>query len=38
MQVGHTPDVLSDSVAELTLGLVLAAARRFTEGRQMVEG
>ena len=34
--VGHTPDVLSDATADLTLLLVLAAARRAYEGERMV--
>lgn len=34
--VTHTPDALTDSTAELTLGLVLAVARRFHEGEALV--
>lgn len=30
--VGHTPDVLTDSTADLALALMLAAARRLPEG------
>jgi glyoxylate reductase len=30
--VGHTPDVLTDSTADLTFALLLAAARRLPEG------
>lgn len=30
--VGHTPDVLTETVADTTFGLLLAAARRFREG------
>lgn len=30
--VGHTPGVLADTVADLAVGLVLAAARRMVEG------
>ena len=29
--VGHTPGVLSDAVADVTIGLMIAAARRFFE-------
>ena len=31
--VGHTPNVLTDAVAELTMALLLATARRIHEGR-----
>jgi lactate dehydrogenase-like 2-hydroxyacid dehydrogenase len=34
--VGHTPDVLTETVADTTLGLLLAAARRFQEGIEHV--
>lgn len=34
--VGHTPDVLTGAVAELAIGLVLAAARRIIEGDRFV--
>lgn len=30
--LGHTPNVLSDAVADLAIGLMVAAARRFHEG------
>lgn len=30
--LGHTPNVLSDAVADLAIGLLVAAARRFREG------
>ena len=30
--VGHTPDVLTETVADAAFGLVIAAARRFKEG------
>lgn len=30
--LGHTPNVLSDAVADLAIGLMIAAARRFHEG------
>lgn len=31
--VGYTPDVLTDATAELTVSLLLAAARRIPEGK-----
>jgi glyoxylate reductase len=34
--VTNTPDVLTNATAELTLGLMLAAARRLGEGERMV--
>ncbi|GAB4197669.1 MAG: D-glycerate dehydrogenase [Sandaracinaceae bacterium] len=34
--VTHTPDALTDSTAELALGLILAVARRFHEGEALV--
>lgn len=34
--VSHTPDALTDSTAELAFGLLLALARRFHEGEQLV--
>jgi glyoxylate reductase len=34
--VGHTPGVLTDTTAELTLALLLAAARRVVEGDRFV--
>jgi lactate dehydrogenase-like 2-hydroxyacid dehydrogenase len=36
--VTNTPDVLSDATAEITLLLLLGAARRAVEGDQMVRG
>lgn len=30
--LGHTPNILSDAVADLAVGLVISAARRFREG------
>lgn len=30
--VGYTPDVLTDAVAEATIALTLATARRYKEG------
>jgi lactate dehydrogenase-like 2-hydroxyacid dehydrogenase len=35
--VGHTPGVLSDAVADLTIGLMLATARRIIEGAEDVK-
>lgn len=37
IRVGHTPDVLTDTVADHAFGLMLAAAHRFAEGWQEVE-
>jgi glyoxylate reductase len=34
--VTNTPDVLTESTADLAFGLLLAAARRFREGEQLV--
>jgi lactate dehydrogenase-like 2-hydroxyacid dehydrogenase len=34
--VGNTPDVLTDSTADLAVALMLAAARRLTEGDRLV--
>jgi len=36
--VGYTPDILTDAVAELTVTILLAAARRVLEGIQHVRG
>lgn len=39
IQVGNTPDVLTDSTADLTLALLLACARRLIEARaEVIEG
>jgi glyoxylate reductase len=39
IQVGHTPDVLTDATADLAWALMLAVARRIVEARQdAVEG
>ncbi|XP_036222899.2 glyoxylate reductase/hydroxypyruvate reductase isoform X2 [Bactrocera oleae] len=35
--LGHTPVVLNEAVADVAVGLLLAAARRFQEGRQKIE-
>lgn len=35
--VGHTPGVLSDAVADLTIGLMLATARRFIEAAEDIK-
>ena len=35
LPVGHTPDVLSGAVADLAIGLMLAAARRLPESVQL---
>lgn len=34
--VCNTPDVLTNATAELTIGLLLAAARRFKEGAELI--
>lgn len=36
IRVTHTPDTLTDSVADLTLGLVLSVTRRFHEGEALL--
>lgn len=36
--VTNTPDVLTDATADLAFGLLLAAARRFSEGEALVRG
>jgi len=36
--VGHTPGVLTESTADLTFALLLAAARRLPEGERAVKG
>ena len=39
IRVGHTPDVLTEAVADHAIGLLLAAARRIPEGlREVSEG
>lgn len=35
--LGHTPNVLSNAVADLAVGLMIAASRRFTEARWTIE-
>lgn len=35
--IGHTPTVLNGAVADTAVGLMLAAARRFQEGRLKIE-
>lgn len=37
IQVGNTPDVLTDATADIAVGLVLAATRRFQEGIRNVQ-
>lgn len=32
IRVGHTPDVLTETTADLAFGLIIAGARRFNEG------
>lgn len=35
--LGYTPGVLNDAVADVTIGLMIAASRRFHEGRLQIE-
>lgn len=35
--LGSTPTVLNSAMADTAVGLMVAAARRFHEGRQMIE-
>lgn len=35
--LGYTPTVLNDAVADIAVGLAIAASRRFHEGRQKIE-
>lgn len=35
--LGYTPTVLNDAVADIGVGLAIAASRRFHEGRQKIE-
>ncbi|KAL7043654.1 hypothetical protein ACKWTF_001612 [Chironomus riparius] len=35
--LGYTPNVLNDAVADIGIGLAIAASRRFHEGRQKIE-
>lgn len=35
--IGYTPSVLSDAVADVAIGLMISAGRRFHEGRQHIE-
>ncbi|XP_068182620.1 glyoxylate reductase/hydroxypyruvate reductase isoform X1 [Antennarius striatus] len=37
IRVGHTPDILTDATAELTIALLLATSRRIPEGVEMVK-
>lgn len=37
IRLGYTPNVLNDSVADIGIGLALAASRRFLEGRRTIE-
>jgi glyoxylate/hydroxypyruvate reductase len=37
IQLGFTPHVLNDSVADIGIGLAIAASRRFLEGRRRIE-
>ncbi|XP_071439357.1 glyoxylate reductase/hydroxypyruvate reductase-like [Hetaerina americana] len=36
IRLGYTPDVLTDSVADLTVGLILATSRRFFEANRAI--
>lgn len=35
--LGHTPTVLDTAVADLAVGLLIAAGRRFTEARRKID-
>lgn len=35
--IGYTPTVASDAIADMAIGLMIAAARRFHEGRLKIE-
>lgn len=37
ISLGNTPNVLNDAVADVALGLAIAASRRFHEGRLKIE-
>lgn len=37
LPLGHTPEVLNDAVADVAIGLMISAARRFHEGRTLIE-
>ena len=37
IQLGHTPVVVNDAVADQAIGLMIAAARRHYEGRRFIE-
>lgn len=37
ISLGYTPGVLDDAVADVTIGLMIAASRRFHEGRLQIE-
>lgn len=36
ISIGNVPDVQNDAVAEMAVGLLIAAARRFQEGRSAI--
>lgn len=38
IKLGFTPKVVNTSTADIAMGLMIAAARRFHEGRQAIEG
>lgn len=35
--LGYTPDVLNEAVADVAIGLMIAASRRFHEGRLQIK-
>lgn len=37
IKIGHTPGVLTDSTADLTIGLMLATRRRIVEGHTLID-
>lgn len=37
IKIGYTPSVLSEAAADIAIGLMISAGRRFHEGRQHIE-
>lgn len=36
IRIGYTPDVLTEAVAEHTIGLLIATSRRIVEGQRLM--